>query len=47
VKQRSSTCASLEIRARDLRMLDRREDNAPALAGAAAGASTNVGDLPF
>ena len=41
------TRQSLEIRARDLRMLDRREDTAPALAGAAAGASTNVGDLPF
>jgi len=43
-----NTRQSLEIRARDLRMLDRRDDNALALTGSApSGASTEVGDLPF
>ncbi len=42
------TRQSLEIRARDLRMLDRRDDNAPALTGAApSSASSTMGDLPF
>ena len=41
---------SLEIRARDLRMLDRREDREDALAltgSAPVGAGSKVGDLPF
>ncbi len=42
------TRQSLEIRARDLRMLDRRDDNVLAFTDAtAAGGSSTVGDLPF
>ena len=42
------TRQSLEVRARDLRMLDRKDDSAPALVGAGAGAGrSNVDDLPF
>ena len=38
---------SLEVRARDMQMLDRKDENAPALVGAAAGGDGDVSDLPF
>lgn len=40
---------SLEIRARDMQMLDRKDENAPALVGAGVGASDegDPRDLPF
>lgn len=42
------TRQSLEVRARDVQMLDRKDENAPALVGAAAGAGDGaVSDLPF
>lgn len=43
------TRQSLEVRARDLQMLDRKDENAPALVGAGVGSGEagDTGDLPF
>lgn len=41
------TRQSLEVRARELRMLDRKEDAAPSLIGAGASVSSGTDDVPF